>query len=129
MYLCASFTKRGTNNNRNKNAINVFYVPYIPGELSCGVAYSYSRSKPNPQISQLRRQNLGYIVIGERSGSGCLSRGRTVAHELGHMFSLGHKHDQKTDLMMWGKGIEIQGWQIDKFRKYHYKYLRKRLSQ
>tara|TARA_B100001057_G_C22838617_1_gene946153 strand:+ start:360 stop:1853 length:1494 start_codon:yes stop_codon:yes gene_type:complete len=117
----------GVKKNRNKNAINVFYVPYIPSELACGVAYSYSLNKPNPQISQLRRQNLGFIIIGEKSG--CLSRGRTVAHELGHMFSLGHKHDQSTDLMMWGKGIEIQSWQIDKFKNYHYKYLRKRLSQ
>ena len=31
--------------NRNKNAINVFYIPYMPSELSCGVAYSYSLNK------------------------------------------------------------------------------------
>ena len=44
--------------------------------------------------------------MGEKSQ--CKSRGRTLAHELGHMFSLKHKHDQKTDLMMWGNGIEVQ---------------------
>ena len=43
---------------------------------------------------------------GEKSQ--CKSRGRTLAHELGHMFSLKHKHDQKTDLMMWGNGIEVK---------------------
>ena len=117
----------GAKKNRNKNAINVFYIPYMPSKLSCGVAYSYSLNKPNnSQINQLRRQNLGFIVIGEKSD--CKNRGRTVAHELGHMFSLGHKHDQKTDLMMWGNGTEIQNWQINKFIKYHSKYLKKRLS-
>ncbi len=113
--------------NRNKNAINVFYIPYMPSELSCGVAYSYSLNKSsNHEINQLRRQNRGFIIIGEKSE--CKSRGRTVAHELGHMFSLGHKHDQKTDLMMWGRGTEIQNWQINKFIKYHDKYLKKRLT-
>ena len=117
----------GAKKNRNKDAINVFYIPYMPSKLACGVAYSYSLNKSNnSQINQLRRQNLGFIIIGEKSK--CKSRGRTVAHELGHMFSLRHKHDQKTDLMMWGNGTEIQNWQIDKFIKYFSKYLKKRLS-
>jgi len=113
--------------NRNKNAINVFYIPYMPSELACGVAYSYSLNKSNnSQIHELRRKNIGFIIIGEKSE--CKNRGRTVAHELGHMFSLRHKHNQKTDLMMWGSGTEIQNWQIDKFIKYFSKYLKKRLS-
>jgi len=113
--------------NRNKKAINVFYIPYMPSELTCGVAYSYSLNKlSNHEINQLRRQNRGFVIIGEKSE--CKSRGRTVAHELGHMFSLGHKHDQKTDLMMWGKGTEIQNWQINKFIKYHNKYLKRNLA-
>ena len=113
--------------NRNKNAINVFYIPYLPSELACGVAYSYSLNKSNnSQIHELRRKNLGFIIIGEKSE--CKNRGRTVAHELGHMFSLRHKHNQKTDLMMWGSGTEIQNWQINKFIKYFSKYLEKRLS-
>ena len=115
----------GSKKNRNKNAINVFYIPYMPSKLACGVAYSYSLNKSNFQINELRKQNLGFIIIGEKSE--CKSRGRTVAHELGHMFSLGHKHNQKTDLMMWGSGTEIQNWQINKFIKYHSKYLKKRL--
>ena len=91
------------------------------------VAYSYSLNKSNNQeINQLRRQNRGFIIIGEKSE--CKNRGRTVAHELGHMFSLGHKHDQKTDLMMGGKGTEIQSWQLNKFIKYHKKYLDKKLA-
>ena len=113
--------------NRNKNAINVFYIPYIPNELACGVAYSPSLNKSNNyEIDTLRRQNHGFIVIGEKSE--CKNRGRTVAHELGHMFSLLHKHDQNTDLMMWGRGTEIQNWQINKFINYHNKYLKKRLA-
>ena len=117
----------GAKKNRNKNAINVFYIPHIPSGLACGVAYTYALNKKYfAQLDQLRRQNLGFIIIGEKSA--CISRGRTVAHELGHMFSLGHKHDQKTDLMMWGSGIEIQNWQLQKFQKYHNKYLRKRLT-
>ena len=78
------------------------------------------------EINQLRRQHLGFIIIGEKSE--CKNRGRTVAHELGHMFSLLHKHDQETDLMMWGTGTKIQNWQVNKFIKYHDKYLKKRLA-
>ena len=117
----------GIKKNRNKNAINLFYIPYIPNKLACGTAYTYSTIKSNnPELNQLRRKNLDFIVIGEKSG--CKNRGRTVAHELGHVFSLGHKHNQKTDLMMWGSGTEVQSWQIDKFIKYYSKYLKKRLS-
>ncbi len=78
------------------------------------------------RLINLRRQNHGFIIIGEKSK--CKNRGRTVAHELGHMFSLGHKHDQNTDLMMWGRGTEIQNWQINKFINYHNKYLKKKLA-
>tara|TARA_B100000963_G_C22625755_1_gene672248 strand:+ start:1667 stop:3154 length:1488 start_codon:yes stop_codon:yes gene_type:complete len=112
--------------NRNKNAINIFYIPYLPSKLACGVAYSYSLNPSNDtKIQQLRKQNHGFIIIGEVSD--CRSRGRTLAHELGHMFSLKHKHDQETDLMMWGTGTEIQNWQINKFIKYHNRYLKNTL--
>ena len=114
--------------NRNKNAINVFYIPYIPNKLACGVAYSYAlNDRVSSEIYQLRRQNHGFVIMGEKSQ--CKSRGRTLAHELGHMFSLKHKHDQKTDLMMWGNGIEVQNWQINKFIKYHDTYLKNRFVQ
>ena len=98
----------------------------MPGKLACGLAYSHSLNPSNDtKIQQLRKQNHGFIIIGEKSD--CRSRGRTLAHELGHMFSLKHKHDQETDLMMWGTGTEIQNWQINKFIKYHNKYLKNTL--
>jgi hypothetical protein len=117
----------GHKKNRNKYAINVFYIPYIPNNLACGLAYSYSLTdSSHHEINQLRIQNHGFVIMGEKSG--CENRGRTLGHELGHMFSLKHKHDQKTDLMMWGTGTEIQNWQVDKFIKYHNRYLKNRLS-
>ena len=127
-YFKILFRLIDNNKNRNKNAVNIYYIPYIPNKLSCGLQFGYSLSKSNhPKIYELRRQNRDFVIIPENCNFS-KSRGRTLAHELGHMFSLGHKHDQKTDLMMWGKGTEIQNWQINKFIKYHDTYLKKRLT-
>jgi len=114
--------------NRNKNAINIFYIPYLPNKMQCGVAYSYALTKSShSEINTLRRQNWGFAIIGEKST--CKNnRGLTVAHELGHMFSLHHKDKSGIDLMMWGGGTDIKSWQVDKLKKYHKKYLIKRLA-
>ena len=118
----------GSTKNRNKNAINLFYIPYLPNKMQCGVAYSYANVKSShSEVNALRRQNFGFAIIGEKSG--CKNRGKTVAHELGHMFSLQHKEKPGIDLMMWGGGTDIQSWQVDKLKKYHKKYLIKRLAQ
>jgi hypothetical protein len=95
--------------------------------MQCGVAYTYALVKSNhTEVTQARMQNWGFAVIGEKSG--CKNhRGLTVAHELGHMFSLHHKDEAGIDLMMWGGGIDIRDWQADKFRRYHSTYLKKRL--
>ena len=114
---------KGTTN-RNENAINLFYVPYLPGHFMCGVAYSYS-TVIDSSFDQYKRQNAGYAIIGEQST--CES-GKTTAHEIGHMFSLGHKETTNVDLMMWGDGERINSWQADKLRKYHNKYLNKTLA-
>jgi hypothetical protein len=118
----------GSTKNRNKNAINLFYIPYLPNKMQCGVAYSYANVKSShSEVNKLRRQNWGFAIIGEESG--CKgNRGLTVAHELGHMFSLQHKKKPGIDLMMWGGGTDIQSWQVDKLKKYHKKYLIKRLA-
>ena len=117
----------GSKKNRNKNAINVFYIPYLPNKMQCGVAYSYANVKSShPEINTLRRQNWGFAIIGKESG--CKNRGIVVAHELGHMFSLGHKDKPNVDLMMWGGGTDIPSSQVDKLKKYYNKYLKKRLS-
>jgi hypothetical protein len=118
----------GAKKNRNKNAINLFYIPYLPNKMQCGVAYSYANVKSShSEVNKLRRQNWGFAIIGEESG--CKgNRGLTVAHELGHMFSLQHKKKPGIDLMMWGGGTDIQSWQVDKLKKYHKKYLIKRLA-
>ena len=97
---------KGTTN-RNENAINLFYVPYLPGHFMCGVAYSYS-TVIDSSFDQYKRQNAGYAIIGEQST--CES-GKTTAHEIGHMFSLGHKETTNVDLMMWGDGERINSWQ------------------
>ena len=95
--------------------------------MQCGVAYSYANVKSShPEVNTFRKQNWGFSIIGEKSD--CKNRGITVAHELGHMFSLGHKEKPSIDLMMWGGGTDIQSWQIDKLKKYHKKYLIKRLA-
>ena len=95
--------------------------------MQCGVAYSYATVKSShPEINTLRRQNQGFSIIGKESA--CKNRGIVVAHELGHMFSLGHKDKPKVDLMMWGGGTDIQSSQVDKLEKYYNKYLKKRLS-
>ena len=114
---------KGTTN-RNENAINLFYVPYLPGHFMCGVAYSYS-TVTDSSFDQYKRQNAGYAIIGEQST--CES-GKTTAHEIGHMFSLGHKETTNVDLMMWGDGERINSWQADKLRKYYNKYLNKTLA-
>ena len=87
----------------------------------CGVAYSYS-TVIDSSFDKYKRQNAGYAIIGEQST--CES-GKTTAHEIGHMFSLGHKETTNVDLMMWGDGERINSWQADKLRKYHNKYLNK----
>ena len=114
----------GAKKNRNKNAINVFYIPYLPNKMQCGVAYSYANvESSHSEVNKLRRQNWGFAIIGEKSS--CKGdRGLTVAHELGHMFSLGHKEKPGVDLMMWGGGTDIKNWQVDKLKKYHKKYLK-----
>ena len=114
---------KGTTN-RNKNAINLFYVPYLPGQFMCGVAYSYS-TIIDSSLDPYKRKNAGYAIIGEQS---VCESGKTVAHELGHMFSLGHKEITNVDLMMWGNGERIISWQADKLRKYHNKYLKRTLA-
>ena len=114
------------NKNRNRNAINLFYIPYLPNKMQCGVAYTYALSKTvHSEVNKLRRQNWGFTIISEKSE--CHTRGETVAHELGHMISLGHKDRPNIDLMMWGHGKTIQKWQADKLRKYHSTYLKNRL--
>ena len=114
---------KGTTN-RNQNAINLFYVPYLPGQFMCGVAYSYS-TVIDSRLDSYQRKNAGYAIIGEQS---VCESGKTAAHELGHMFSLGHKETTNVDLMMWGDGERINSWQADKLRKYHNKYLKRTLA-
>jgi hypothetical protein len=114
---------KGTTN-RNKNAINLFYVPYLPGQFMCGVAYSYS-AVIDSRLDSYKRKNAGYAIIGEQS---VCESGKIVAHELGHMFSLGHKETTNVDLMMWGDGERINSWQANKIRKYHNKYLKRTLA-
>ena len=82
--------------------------------MQCGVAYSYANvESSHSEVNKLRRQNWGFAIIGEKSS--CKGdRGLTVAHELGHMFSLGHKEKPGVDLMMWGGGTDIKNWQVDK---------------
>jgi len=117
----------GAKKNRNKNAINIFYIPYLPNKMQCGVAYSYANVKSShSEVNTLRRQNWGFAIIGEKSG--CKNRGITVAHELGHMFSLSHKEKPGVDLMMWGGGVDLHSWQTEKLKKYYNKYLKKRLA-
>jgi hypothetical protein len=126
-YTKILFKLIGAKKNRNKNAINVFYIPYLPNKMQCGVAYSYANvESSHSEVNKLRRQNWGFAIIGEESD--CKgNRGLTVAHELGHMFSLGHKEKPSVDLMMWGGGTDIKNWQVDKLKKYHKKYLKNKL--
>ena len=114
---------KGTTN-RNKNAINLFYVPYLPGQFMCGVAYSYSTIIDH-SLDPYKRKNAGYAIIGEQN---MCESDKIVAHELGHMFSLVHKETTNVDLMMWGDGERINSWQADKLRKYHNKYLKRTLA-
>ena len=114
---------KGTTN-RNKNAINLFYVPYLPGQFMCGVAYSYS-TIIDSSLDPYKRKNAGYAIIGEQN---MCESDKIVAHELGHMFSLVHKETTNVDLMMWGDGKRINSWQADKLRKYHNKYLKGTLA-
>ena len=113
--------------NRNRKAINLFYIPYFPAQFHCGIAYTFNHVTDH-RAYNLRRQNKGVVIIGEQHSLGCGSTGEVVAHELGHIFSLGHKETANVDLMMWGTGEKIRDWQSDKLRKYYNKYLKKTLA-
>ena len=44
------------------------------------------------------------------------------------MFSLAHKETPQQDLMMWGSGKKVKDWQAEKLKKYHKRYLKRKLT-
>ena len=90
---------------QSHSALNVYYIPKMLNKYSCGMARSYSLfGHSHGVVSEGKIK--GYAVIGQQMPPGC-KMSIVLAHEIGHMMSLGHGGATGLDLMMWGNGTNI----------------------
>ena len=116
--------------NRNPKAINIFYVPRI-GCTFCGGELSFSRREG---FDKEKKKNIGYIEIATNQ-SGCTSTAKrisTIAHELGHYFSLDHvRHYTEANISPMDAnkiGTSFTKNEINVIKSYYNKFLSKTLN-
>ena len=85
-----------TNSEKNyyKHSINIYYLPRMLSSKNCGIASSLV-TKASSLVTK-GRKNKFYVVLGHECHNHI--RGKTLAHELGHIIGLKHIND-KNNLM------------------------------
>ncbi len=88
--------------NAKSSGINVYYLPKMFSNSKCGIAST------NPKSS---RRSGNYVVIGHKCSKH--DRGKTLAHELGHVLGLRHIKD-KNNIMYLNitSGFELNDDQV-----------------
>lgn len=83
----------------NGGIINVYYLPRMLSEKNCGIASSLVLKN---KAWNDYRSDKHYIVIGHE----CYNhiRGKTLAHELGHILSLSHENNKNNIMYQYTNG-------------------------